>query len=240
MAGPTSTQDAFDLDRAEAMASRFATEAAHDLQEPLRLLSGYLDLVCAHLDGKVTLHGSKLAHEARATTERMQKLVGSLLESSRVATAPLPDTVIALADPLDDAVKNMRLRLAETGAVVTHGPLPSVRGDTTQLTRLFQNIIENSLKYAGGAAAPVVHVTAQHHAGAWMIVVDDNGPGWPPHGRERLFRPFTRLHGGDVPGNGMGLAMVRAIVEHHGGHVEATDAPQGGARVQITFPEASR
>lgn len=230
----TATDEATRLREANALLSRFAGQAAHDIQEPLRLIHGYLDLLCSHLDGKSKLDAPKLAHEARDTAERMQRLVTSLLEYTRVANAQPHREPVPLGKALGDAMANLRLRLHETGAQVTHGPLPTLRGDEAQLARLFQNLIENSLKYHG-PRAPCIHVASARTSDGWVVTVDDNGPGWPKAGRDRLFQPFTRLHDDQTPGAGLGLAAVRAIVERHGGIVRAVDAPAGGARVEITL-----
>ena len=215
----------------------FAAQAAHDIQEPLRLLHGYLDLLCSHLDGKARLDAPALAHEAKDTAERMQRLVTSLLEYAQVANAQPRRDAVPLAKALGEAMANMRLRIHETGAQVTHGPLPTVRGDEAQLARLFQNLLENGLKYRG-VREPVIHVTSARVEGGWVVTFDDNGPGWPAVGRDRLFQPFARLHDDQTPGAGLGLAAVRAIVERHGGAVRALDAPAGGARVEILLRDA--
>lgn len=220
------------LAEANAALSRFVGQAAHDVQEPLRLLRGYLDLLQLHLEGKAALDAPKLARDAIETADRMQMLVASLLDYTRAANQPLNREPIPLGVALADAAANMRLRIKETGAHVTHGPLPTLVADRGQLTRLFQNLIENSIKYSSNRA-PVIHVAAQKAASGWTITVDDNGPGFPKQGRERLFEPFARLHGAQLPGSGLGLASVRSIVERMGGSIEALDNPSGGARVQI-------
>lgn len=223
------------LREANALLGRFAGQAAHDIQEPLRLLRGYLDLLCAHFDGKAKLDAPKLARDARDTADRMGLLVTSLLEYTRVASREPNVEAVPLGPALADAVANLRLRLLETGGQVTHGPLPTVTADAGDIVRLFQNLIENSLKYSGGRA-PVVHVTALRDKEDWLVTVDDNGPGWPKEGRERLFTPFVRLHNGDsLPGAGLGLASVRAIADRHLAAVSADDAPGGGARISIRF-----
>lgn len=212
------------------------SQAAHDLQEPLRLLAGYLDLLVAHHEGRLALDAPRLTREARDTTRRMQDLVASLLDlSRREVVDPQAAPLVPLGAALGDALGNLHLRLRETGAEVVNGPLPAIHGDRAQLARIFQNLVENSLKYALPERPPVVRIMARDQGEHWLVTVDDNGPGWPREGREHLFEPFARLRS-DAPGAGLGLAMVRAIVERHEGHVAATDAPHGGARVEIRFP----
>jgi len=222
------------LREANQLLSRFAGQAAHDLQEPLRLVSGYLDLICARFEGKADVDAPRLARDAKEAADRMQLLVAGLLDYTRVTNQHPPPQSVPLAKALTDATSNLRLRLRETGAQVTHGPLPTIQGSRTQLARVFQNLIENSLRYHA-RRAPVVHVMSEERDGEWIILVDDNGPGWPELGREQLFRPFAHLNT-DSPGTGLGLAIVRGILEQHGGRALAADAPGGGARIELHFP----
>lgn len=222
-----------------AMLRRFAGQAAHDLQEPLRLLSGYLDLLCLHEDGKARINASKLAHDAKDTSDRMQRLVASLLAYARLEAEAPREEPVPLALALGDAVANLHRRVQETRAQITHGSLPTIQGDRGNLARLLQNLVENSLKYAD-ERPPVVHVHATRDAEGWAITVDDNGPGFPTKGRERLFEPFARLHGASTPGAGLGLAAAREIVRQHHGTIAALDAPSGGARILIRIPERAR
>lgn len=218
-------------------------QAAHDLQAPLQLLSGYLDLLVAHLDQQAPLDGSKLAHDARDTADRMQRLVTSVLDEARsTADAARPPSTprveVQLWVALADAEKNLTRKIRETGAhIVVAGELSTLRGDRGQLARLFQNVLENSLKYASvpGAPPPEVRISMMQTVTELVLCIDDNGPGWPP-GRERLFQPYVRLHGNAKPGAGLGLAAVRQIVENMGGRVRAVDAPSGGARIEMRFP----
>lgn len=226
------------LREANAQLSRFASQAAHDLQEPLRLIHGYLELLAIHHEGKLKLDAPKLARDALETTDRMQRLVTSLLDYARATSQPMKLEPLPLGLALADAVANLHLRIRGAGAQVTHGPLPTLAGDRGQITRLFQNLIDNSIKYADGRR-PVVHVASRATNDGWLITVDDNGPGFPRVGRERLFEPFARLHVGDVPGAGLGLASARSVVERMGGRLVATDAPGGGARIEIHLKERS-
>lgn len=220
------------LREANAQLSRFAGQAAHDLQEPLRLLHGYLDVLCDHLDGRIQVDARAVAHDARDTAERMLLLVGGLLDHTRLVSQPPRVDRVHTGDALDDAIANLQLRLQETGGRVTRDQLPVLSTDRAQLARLFQNLVDNSLKYRG-ERAPVIHVSSTREGAGFAIHVDDNGPGFPRAGRERLFEAFTRLHSSATPGAGLGLASVRAIAERHGWTVEAADAPGGGARVTI-------
>lgn len=233
----TPSNDMKRLEEANVALSRFAGQAAHDIQEPLRLIAGYLDLLVAHAEGRLELDAPRITREARDAAHRAQELVASLLDFTRASKRdPARERDVPLAESVDAALDNLRLRLTETGARVTHDKLPIVHGDATQLSRVFQNLVENSLKYAT-SRAPVVRIAAREEPSAWIITVDDNGDGFPKEGRDRLFEPFSRLHGGGTPGAGLGLAMVRAIVERHGGRVRALDSPEGGARVEMRFPK---
>lgn len=221
-----------------ANASRFAGQAAHDLQEPLRLLAGYLDLLQAHFDGELSLDAKRITMDAAATVDRMQHMVSGLLEYTRLSSRPRSTEPVPLARALADAQANLQLRLAEREGQVTHGALPIVSGDLSDFTRLFQNLLENAIKYRGDGP-PRIHVSSEPAAGGWRIHVDDDGPGWPGEGRDRLFQPFARLHDESIEGLGLGLAGVRAIVDRYHGTVRAADAPGGGARVEIFLPGAS-
>lgn len=213
----------------------FASQVAHDIQEPLRLVAGYLDLLQAHFDGKLDLDGKQVTRDAAAAVDRMQRMVGGVLEFTRFSSPPARSDPVPLDRALADAEANLGRRLAERGGTIVRGDLPTAMGDVSDFTRVFQNLIDNALKY-GAPRSPTIHVSSERTTGGWRIYVDDNGPGWPKEGRDRLFQPFARLHGEGPDGLGLGLAGVRAILDRYHGAVRALDAPSGGARVEIFLP----
>ena len=141
-----------------------------------------------------------------------------------------------LTEVLKDAEANLHQAIEESGAVITHDPLPVVSGDQVQLTQLFQNLLANALKFRSGAA-PRIHVSAQAREEDWLLSVKDNGIGIAPEHQERIFAIFQRLHGrGEYPGTGIGLALCKKIVERHGGHIWVESAPGQGSTFYFNIP----
>lgn len=219
-------------------ALRFAAQAAHDIQEPLRLVTGYLDLLVAHFDGKVSLDPATLAREARAASLRMQSLVGDLLEHARSGRSELSIEDVALDASLDDALRNLAGAIQRSAAHIERAPLPTVRADRVLMTRLFQNLVSNAVKFRAPGSAPRIRV----YADQGTVFVEDHGLGLPTEDESRLFEPFRRAHD-DIPGTGLGLASCRAIVERHDGRIWATPTQGGGATFAFeigTHKEAAR
>jgi PAS domain S-box-containing protein len=232
------TQWAEELARANAELEQFAYVASHDLQEPLRAVVSYLQLLERHYRDRLDERAHKYIGHAVEGGRRMQRLVTDLLAYSRVGRRHEPSAT-AGEEALAQALANLRAAIAESGAQVTHGPLPTVRADPTQLAQLLQNLVGNALKFRG-EAAPRVHVWAEREegGGAWRFGVRDNGPGIAPEHRERIFGLFQRLHGrGEYPGTGLGLAICRKVVERHGGRLWVESAPGQGATFHFTLPD---
>jgi signal transduction histidine kinase len=227
-----------DLRRSNRELEQFAYITSHDLQEPLRMIASYLQLLERR-------HAERLDGEAREFigyavegAKRLQTLISAVLEYSRVGThgaVPAPtDSGAALAS----ALANLEARIRESGARVTHGPMPVVRADSAQLVQLFQNLVGNALKFRG-AAPPEVHVAAERTPQGWEFAVRDNGIGIAPEYHERIFRMFQRLHGRRAyEGAGIGLAICQRIVERHGGRIWVESAEGAGATFKFTLPEA--
>jgi PAS domain S-box-containing protein len=217
---------------------QFAYVASHDLQEPLRMVVGYVQLLEKRLAGK--LDGDTLEFMAFAVDGalRMQTLIQDILAYSRVGTKGQPLVVVVSAAALKEALALLASRIAETGAEVTAPqPLPRVMADRTQLVQLFQNLIGNALKFCKDHA-PRVRVEATHAAGWWRFSVTDNGIGIAPEYRAQLFVVFKRLHTRrEYPGTGIGLAICKRIVERHGGEIGIESAPGGGTVFWFTLPE---
>jgi len=226
-----------ELARSNAELQQFAHVASHDLQEPLRMVASYVQLLAKRYRGKLDQNADEFINFAVGGATRMQELLNALLEYSRVHTKAQPFGDVPLETCLRDALANLRLAVHDTAAVVTHDPLPRVQGDRTQLTQLFQNLLANAIKFRG-EAAPRVHVGAERVEGKWKISVTDNGIGVEPQYAHRIFVIFQRLHQpGRYPGTGVGLAICKKIVERHGGEIGMTAAPTRGSVFFFTLPD---
>ncbi len=227
-----------ELARSNAELEQFAYVASHDLQEPLRMVASFTQLLRKRYQGRLDDEADQFIHFAVDGALRMQRLITDLLAYSRVRDRgqPLRDT--SCEEAFDRAVQNLREAVREADATVTRAPLPRVKGDATQLVQLLQNLIGNALKFRG-AARPVIHVGARRPAGRgeWLFWVRDNGIGIDPQHLERVFVIFQRLHTQqEYPGSGIGLAVCRKIVERHGGRIWAESEPGKGSSFYFTLP----
>lgn len=225
-----------ELERSNRELGQFAYVASHDLQEPLRAVSGCVQLLKQRYDGKLDTRANDLIEHAVAGASRMQGLINDLLVYSRVGTRGKPFEDCDCTEPLSEALANLEFAVRETDAVITHDPLPVVHGDRTQLTQLFQNLIGNALKFRGDQR-PQVHVGAERKGNGYLLSVRDNGIGIEPQHFERVFGVFQRLHSRrEYPGNGIGLAICRKIVERHHGRMWVDATPGKGATFYFTLP----
>jgi signal transduction histidine kinase len=228
-----------ELQRSNAALTHFATVASHDLSEPLRTISGFMQLLEQRYAAELDDRGRAFILHALDGAERMQRLIDGLMAYSRVGHAQPPADVVELDDVAQTAVDALGARIAETRATVRIGPLPAVRGDAAQLEQALQNLLSNALKFARPGAAPVVEIEAHRRGREWSVAVVDHGIGIPPAQRDQVFQMFHRLHGLDTyEGAGMGLAIVERIVEHHGGDIRVEATPGGGATFVVTLPAA--
>ncbi|RYG46312.1 hypothetical protein EON79_10485 [bacterium] len=169
---------------------------------------------------------------------RMQGLIESLLDFSRVTSKAQPLVPTDMNRILADVVEDLQSRIERTNGKVIVGKLPTIDADATQMRQLFQNLVGNALKFAKPDEPPVVHVESERLAnGGWKFRVRDNGIGFEPRYADKIFTIFQRLHGrGEYEGNGIGLAIVRKIVERHGGGITATSEPGEGATFEVSIP----
>jgi light-regulated signal transduction histidine kinase (bacteriophytochrome) len=168
---------------------------------------------------------------------RMSALIKDMLSYARLADEPQPGTVpVECGRAVEEALANLKNGIEETHAVVTSDPLPAVHADLPQLTRVFQNLIGNALKYSKPDCAPHIHIAAESHGIEWMVSVRDDGIGFDPRYAEQIFGIFKRLHRAQYPGTGIGLALCKRIVERNRGRIWATGEPGKGATFFFTMP----
>jgi signal transduction histidine kinase len=224
------------LARSNADLEQFAYVASHDLQEPLRMVTSYLQLLARRYQGRLDRDADEFIGFAVDGAARMRALINDLLAYSRVGTRGEPVVPTAVEEVLAQARANLQLAIGECGATLTHDPLPTVPADPAELAQLLQNLIGNALKFRG-AAPPRVHVSAKPNGREWLFAVADNGIGLDPQYRERIFTIFQRLHTRDrYPGTGVGLAICKKIVERHGGRIWVESKPDEGATFYFTMP----
>jgi light-regulated signal transduction histidine kinase (bacteriophytochrome) len=225
-----------DLASSNADLEQFAYVASHDLSEPLRAISGPIQLLARHYEGKLGDDADEYIGFAVDGCQRMQAIIDGLLAYSRVGRL---EGTLALVDCnliVRAALSGLASVIQETGAEVSVGELPTVRADVTQLSLVFQNLISNALKFVAPGVRPVVAVGAERVGDVWRFSVTDNGIGIDRQHRDRIFGMFKRLHGReDYPGTGIGLALVKKIVERHGGRVGVDEGPGSGICFWFTY-----
>jgi PAS domain S-box-containing protein len=228
---------AVELERSNADLEQFAYIASHDLSEPLRMVGGFAQLLQKRYEGKLDADADEFIGYTVEGVNRMQALIDDLLAFSRVGRGDRELSDVDAGFVARRALEALSVPVAETGAEVDIGELPTVRGDERELSQLFQNLISNALKFHGDES-PRVRVTAQAEAGGaeWGFAVADNGIGIEPRHAERIFKMFQRLHGRETyPGTGVGLAICKKIVEHHGGRLWVEPSVEGGSVFKFTL-----
>jgi signal transduction histidine kinase len=229
-------QHAKDLARSNAELEQFASVASHDLKEPLRMVASYTQLLARRYQGKLDADADDFIDHAVDGVNRMQRLINDLLAYARVGTNRPSFEPVRSGVVLERVLDHLRMAVEETGAVVTHDPLPAVIADEVELGQLFQNLIGNALKFHG-PAAPRVHVSAEARGREWLFSVRDNGIGIQSEYTDRIFLIFQRLQGrNEYPGTGIGLAICKKIIERHGGRIWVESMPGEGSTFYFTLP----
>jgi len=228
-----------DLERSNRDLEQFAYVASHDLQEPLRMVSSYTQLLARRYKDALDKDANEFIGYAVDGAKRMRELLEGLLALSRVGRRGKPFARTECRDVLASVLKNLEILIGENDATITCNELPTIMADEGQMAQLFQNLIANAIRYRG-EAAPEVRVSAERRNGNWEFSVRDNGIGIAPEHYERIFEMFQRLHGlGEYPGTGMGLAVCKRIVERHGGNMWVESEPGKGSTFRFTIPAAS-
>jgi light-regulated signal transduction histidine kinase (bacteriophytochrome) len=224
-----------ELARSNAELEQFAYVVSHDLQEPLRMVASYVQLLEERYKDQLDSNAREFIAYAVDGATRMKKMITDLLAYSRVGRQKEELSPIACEAVLDEARANLEAAITESSAEVSHGPLPVVRGNAHLLVHLFQNLIGNALKFRA-KAPPRVHVSAELNGHGWVFSVRDNGIGLDQQFADRIFLVFQRLHGREeYPGTGIGLAICRRIVEHHGGRIWVESETGKGATFHFTL-----
>jgi PAS domain S-box-containing protein len=230
-------EQARELARSNADLEQFASVASHDLQEPLRMVASYTQLLGKRYRNRLDGDADEFMGFIVDGALRMQRLINDLLTFSRVGSRGKGFQPVDLAASVAQVRINLRAAIDESGARISTGTLPVVNADATQMEQLLQNLIGNAIKFRKGPA-PRVHIDARREDAAWRIEVQDDGIGIDARYAERIFVIFQRLHtAAEYPGTGIGLAICKKIVERHGGHIDVRSTPGEGASFSFTLPD---
>jgi light-regulated signal transduction histidine kinase (bacteriophytochrome) len=225
-----------ELERSNQELQQFAYVASHDLNEPLRMVSSYLQLLERRYDSQLSSEAKEFIAFAVDGAKRMQTLISDLLAYSRVGAQDKPFQSVELEEIVTQAATNLSVAITESHATISWDSLPAVNGDPIQLTQLFQNLIGNAIKFKGDRT-PKIEIREEQLNGMRQISVSDNGIGIEPEYVERIFLIFQRLHSREeYPGNGIGLAICKRIAERHGGQIWVESQPGEGTTFNFTLP----
>jgi len=226
-----------ELERSNAELAQFAYVASHDLSEPLRMVSSYLQLLRRRYQGRLDDDADAFIDYAVEGADRMRVLIEDLLAYSRAGRSERPLEPVNTARVVGEVAATLRALADGEPPEIEFGALPNVQGDPQQLVQLFQNLIGNAVKFVAPGVRPRVIVTAERADGAWRFAIEDNGIGIEPRYAERVFGMFQRLHTREeFEGTGIGLAIARKVVERHGGWISAVPRETGGTCFTFTLP----
>jgi PAS domain S-box-containing protein len=226
-----------ELVRSNLELQQFAYIASHDLQEPLRGISGFTELLEKRYKGRLDEKADLYINFILDGTRQMHQVIQDLLEYSRVQTKAREFGLIDTNQSYEQALRNLHGSITKKEAIISKGPLPEIVADNTQITQLFQNLIGNALKFQKPNVNPEIHVSARLDRDRWVFSVKDNGIGIEPRFSDRIFKIFQRLHAkGEYDGTGIGLAICKRIVERHGGEIYVESIPGEGSTFSFTIP----
>ena len=226
-----------ELRRANEDLEQFAYSASHDLQEPLRTIKIYSQLLADRLGTAVEGETAEFLDFLRNAATRMEMLVRDLLAYTQVTRLDAPIEQVDTNEAVAEVIANLGGAITESGAAVTFDRLPAVPVHSTHMRQLFQNLIGNAIKYRSDDRAPAVHIGAERQDGYWLFTVRDNGIGIQPEFREQIFGLFSRLHNADrYSGTGIGLAICQRIVERYHGRIWVESEPGCGSEFRFTLP----
>jgi signal transduction histidine kinase len=224
-----------DLSQANEELQQFAYVASHDLQEPLRTITSFTQLLATRYQGRLDEDADEFIGYIVSSSRRMTDLINGLLALVRLRKVSLPQGPVSIEKLVRDAESSLQAAIRENNARIEYTPLPFLATDPMQITQLFLNLIGNGIKYRR-AEDPVVKISARREPEEWIFSVEDNGQGFEPQYAERIFGLFQRLHGRDVQGTGMGLSIARKIIERHGGRMWAESRVGQGSTFFFTLP----
>jgi PAS domain S-box-containing protein len=226
-----------DLERSNTDLERFALVASHDLQEPLRMVTSFSQLLAHRYKGQLDERADEYLEYILNGTKRMAALIEDLLSYSQIVHSTEKGEPVDCNVVLDQVIESCRVIIEESGAMVTRDPLPIVEGDEGQVSQLFHNLLTNALKYKKSDVRPAVHVAAQHTANQWQFSFRDNGIGIAQEYLEQVFVIFKRLHKTEYPGTGIGLALCQRIIEGRAGRIWVESKPGVGSTFYFTWPD---
>jgi light-regulated signal transduction histidine kinase (bacteriophytochrome) len=214
---------------------QFAYVASHDLQEPLRTITSFTQLLAARYKGKLDEDADEFIRYIVTSSRRMGDLINGLLALVRLRKSGQPSAAVPFERIIRDAETSLQASIRESGAIIESGELPALVVDSVQMTQLFQNLISNAIKYRG-KKTPLIRIEAVRKSSEWTFSVADNGQGFDQKYAERIFGLFQRLHDREVDGTGMGLSIARKIIERHGGKIWAESEKGIGSTFYFSLP----
>jgi PAS domain S-box-containing protein len=234
------TRDLTERRRAHEELELFASSAAHDLQEPLRTISGFAELLLRRHGDELDREAQEFVEHITSATRRMQSLIGDLLAFARSGDAAGHDEPVALARALEAAMDHLAGAIFDRGVTVRTSipPEAAVIADVQGIEQVLQNLLSNAIKYGDTERPEVIVVAELDEDGCWRVAVTDNGAGVPEEERERIFEPFTQVRRGDFGGTGLGLSICRRIVSRHAGSIGVEPVPSGGSRFWFRLPSS--
>ncbi len=229
-----------ELERSNKELEQFAYIASHDLQTPLQSISGFLGLLSRRYQGKLDEEADMYITHAVEGVQRMHKIIDDVLSLSRLKADGKTLKLTSMKKALSEALLYLKKDIKETGATIEHDKLPEVVGDNNQLVLLLQNLIGNSLKYRRKDVQPNIYIAVEKKDSKWHFQINDNGVGFEQEHAVSIFEVFKRLHAySEYPGTGIGLAICKKIVDHHGGEIRAESEPGMGTTFYFTLPSST-